>query len=256
MWDGTESIERSEPALIEGRIAEIRAPGGWYPLLKAACDRVFAAVLLVVLSPLMILSWIAVKLGSTGPGIYQQQRVGLRGRVFTIYKLRSMYVDSEERTGAVWSNPDHDPRVTPLGWYLRKLHIDELPQLWNVLVGDMSLIGPRPERPEIIPSLEKSVPHYNQRLLVKPGLTGLAQVQLPPDTDIASVRRKLAYDLYYIRDLRFRMDVKVLLGTFVYLAGVPFWVMRRVLRVPGGVHVERAYDRLVEQGSPPRIQPV
>ena len=156
----------------------------------------------------------------------------------------------EDQSGAQWSDPNHDPRVTRVGWYLRKFHLDELPQLWNVLRGEMSLIGPRPERPEFVKNLERSIPHYGQRLLVRPGMTGLAQVQLPPDTDLASVRRKLAYDLYYIRNLRFRLDLKIYLGTVVYLAGIPVSVMRKVLRVPGGHYVEMAYERMAEQASP------
>jgi lipopolysaccharide/colanic/teichoic acid biosynthesis glycosyltransferase len=145
--------------------------------------------------------------------------------------------------------------VTNVGWYLRRLHIDELPQLWNVVRGEMSLVGPRPERPEIVEQLEKAIPHYRQRLLVRPGMTGLSQVQLPPDTDLASVRRKLAHDLFYIRNLKLRMDCKVMLGTVVYLLGIPVGVAHRFLRVPGGAHVERAYERLVEQ-SKAQVQPI
>jgi lipopolysaccharide/colanic/teichoic acid biosynthesis glycosyltransferase len=231
-------------------VVVVAPPGGWYPACKAVGDALGAAVLLVLCLPVMALAMLAVKLTSRGPALYSQRRMGRYGREFTIYKVRSMYHRCEDRSGVRWSDPNHDPRVTPVGWYLRKLHIDELPQLWNVLKGDMSLVGPRPERPEIVRQLEQVIPHYRQRLMVRPGMTGLAQVQLPPDTDLASVRRKLAYDLFYIRTLWFRTDVKIYLGTVVYLAGIPVSFMRRVLRVPGGHYVELAYERLVEQAAP------
>jgi lipopolysaccharide/colanic/teichoic acid biosynthesis glycosyltransferase len=218
-------------------------------------DVVLALLLLVPAVPIVLVSMLLVRATSRGSSLYKQRRVGWFGREFTIYKIRSMYEDCEARTGAVWSNPDHDPRVTNVGWYLRRLHIDELPQLWNVVRGEMSLVGPRPERPEIVEQLEKAIPHYRQRLLVRPGMTGLSQVQLPPDTDLASVRRKLAHDLFYIRNLKLRMDCKVMLGTVVYLLGIPVGVAHRFLRVPGGAHVERAYERLVEQ-SKAQVQPI
>src|SRR5207248_4660391 len=139
-----------------------------------------------------------VKLTSPGPMLYTQTRLGRRGRPFTIYKIRTMLHDCESLTGPQWSTPG-DTRITRVGRWLRRTHIDELPQLWNVLRGDMSLVGPRPERPEFIPELENAIPFYRDRLLVRPGITGLAQVQLPPDTDMDSVRRQLAHDIYYGR---------------------------------------------------------
>jgi lipopolysaccharide/colanic/teichoic acid biosynthesis glycosyltransferase len=144
-------------------------------------------------------------------------------------------------TGARWA-ARHDPRVTTVGRFLRKSKIDELPQLWNVLRGEMSLVGPRPERPEFVPQLERAIPRYRDRLLVRPGLTGLAQVQLPADTDLASVRRKLAYDLYYVRHKSLRLDVQILLATGLYVLGVPFAVSRTLFRVPSGHLVEKAVD--------------
>src|SRR5205814_291249 len=114
-----------------------------------------------------------VRITSRGPAFYTQTRLGLRGRTFTIYKLRSMYEYCENHSGPLWSSKD-DPRVTPLGRFIRRTHIDELPQLWNILRGDMSLIGPRPERPEFLPKLETIVPRYRERLRVRPGVTGLA----------------------------------------------------------------------------------
>src|SRR5439155_12868491 len=120
-----------------------------------------------------LLSMLLVKLTSRGPALYTQTRLGRNGRPFTIYKLRTMQHRCESLTGARWSTPG-DPRITPVGRFLRKTHLDELPQLWNVLRGDMALVGPRPERPEFVPQLEQAVPHYRDRLLVRPGVSGLA----------------------------------------------------------------------------------
>ena len=128
-----------------------------------------------------------VRLTSRGPGIYKQARVGKDGRKFMMYKIRTMRQDAEAASGPMWTQA-HDPRVTFLGRVLRKLHLDELPQLFNVLKGEMSLVGPRPERPEFVRVLAEAIPGYRNRLAVRPGVTGLAQVNLPPDTDIASVR--------------------------------------------------------------------
>jgi hypothetical protein len=134
-----------------------------------------------------------------------------------------------------------------------------LPQLWNVLRGDMSLVGPRPERPEFVPSLERAVPHYRDRLVVRPGVTGLAQVQLPADTDLASVRRKLAYDLYYIRHVNFWLDLRLMLCTGVRMFGVSFDVLCRLFGLPRGGQVERHYEThkpaAGEQGGEPRSCP-
>ena len=132
-----------------------------------------------------------------------------------------MIHNCESLTGPRWSMPG-DPRITPVGWFLRRTHLDELPQLLNVLRGEMSLIGPRPERPEFVPELERELPGYTQRLAVRPGVTGLAQVQLPPDTDLDSVRRKLAHDLYYIRHVSPWLDLRLLVCTAFYALGVPF----------------------------------
>ena len=157
---------------------------------KPAMDRVFAAVLLVPAAPVMLVVMGLVRLTSPGPMIYRQTRLGRGGRPFTMYKIRTMIHDCERLTGARWLTPG-DCRVTPIGRFLRATHLDELPQLWNILRGEMSLVGPRPERPEIVPQLERVLPAYRERLRVRPGVTGLAQVQLAPDTDLESVRRKL-----------------------------------------------------------------
>ena len=131
-----------------------------------------------------------------------------------------------------------------MGKFLRRTHLDELPQLWNVIRGDMSLIGPRPERPEFVPGLQQAIPHYTDRLLVRPGVTGLAQVQLPADTDLESVRRKLAYDLYYVRQISFWLDLRILVCTAFNVLGVPFHVLRDMFRMPSRFQVERAYRKL------------
>src|SRR5262249_39420482 len=133
---------------------------------------------------------------------------------------------------------------TPVGRLLRRTHLDELPQLWNVLRGDMSLVGPRPERPEFVPQLEQAIPHYRDRLLVRPGVTGLAQVQLPPDTDLDSVRVQLSYDLYYAALLGVWLDFRIGLATALKMVGVPFPLLRALFRLPGRVAVEDAYRGL------------
>jgi lipopolysaccharide/colanic/teichoic acid biosynthesis glycosyltransferase len=134
--------------------------------------------------------------------------------------------------------------------------LDELPQLWNIIRGDMSLIGPRPERPEIVPILEQAIPYYSDRLLVRPGVTGLAQVQLPADTDLESVRRKLAYDLYYVRRLNLWLDLRILFCTTLLVLGVPFHILGGLFRMPTTHEVERAYRKMgVPTDLVPQMQP-
>jgi lipopolysaccharide/colanic/teichoic acid biosynthesis glycosyltransferase len=191
-----------------------------------------ALALLVPVLPVIALAALLVKLTSRGPAFYSQTRLGGDGRPYAMYKLRTMAHNCEQGSGPRWATA-HDPRVTPLGRFLRRTHIDEFPQLWNVLRGEMSLVGPRPERPEFLPHLERSVPHYHERLRVRPGITGLAQVHLPPDTDLASVRRKLAYDLHYVRHRGPGLDLKLVLCTGLSVVGVPLPVSCRLLRVPG-----------------------
>jgi lipopolysaccharide/colanic/teichoic acid biosynthesis glycosyltransferase len=226
---------------------------GWYPLCKVALDAIGALALLILLAPWIALLMALTRLTSRGPAIYRQERVGLHGRQFTIYKIRTMVRDAERGTGPKWSTPD-DPRVTPLGRFLRRTHLDELPQLWNIVRGEMSLVGPRPERPELVAPFELAIPRYSDRLLVRPGLTGLAQVQLPPDTDLVSVRRKLACDLYYIQRVSLWLDLRILLSTASHVVGIPFSVPRALLRVPSGEAVEEAYRRVAAPPSP-QVQP-
>jgi lipopolysaccharide/colanic/teichoic acid biosynthesis glycosyltransferase len=216
-------------------------PGG-YEAVKPRLEFLLAAVMLLLTSPLILLVMVLVRLSSRGPAIYRQQRIGLGGRTFTIYKIRTMYEDSE-RDGPTWAVPG-DPRVTPVGWVLRATHLDELPQLINVLLGEMSLVGPRPERPEFVEKLERDLPGYRRRLAVRPGVTGLAQVQQPPDTDLASVRRKLNYDLYYVERIGPWLDARLIAGTVLKCLGVPFAWIGWVLQLPDpnrGLHDESLF---------------
>jgi lipopolysaccharide/colanic/teichoic acid biosynthesis glycosyltransferase len=225
-----------------------------YLAIKSVLEFVKATVLLGLSLPLVVLAAVLVKLTSRGPVIYSQVRLGRLGRPYRIYKIRTMVYDCERISGACWSTAS-DPRVTPVGRFLRRSHIDELPQLWNVIRGDMSLIGPRPERPEFVPALQQAISHYNDRLLVRPGVTGLAQVQLPADTDIESVRRKLAYDLYYVRQASFWLDARILFCTAFKVIGVPFYLLRDLFRMPSRAVVERAYESLGQRGKvAPQVQ--
>jgi lipopolysaccharide/colanic/teichoic acid biosynthesis glycosyltransferase len=194
-------------------------------------ESVLALVLLLLSAPVILAAALLVKLTSKGPAFYSQVRLGKGGRPFKMHKIRTMVHDCERLTGPRWAAPG-DPRITTVGRFLRRTHIDELPQLWNVLRGEMSLVGPRPERPELVPPLEQAIPHYRDRLLVRPGVTGLAQVQLPADTDLASVRYKLAYDLYYLRHVGLWLDLRLMLCTGVHMLGVPFHVLCRLFHMP------------------------
>jgi lipopolysaccharide/colanic/teichoic acid biosynthesis glycosyltransferase len=203
-----------------------------------------AVLILVAAAPVMLVAFVLVKLTSRGPVFYTQTRLGQYGVPYRLYKIRSMHHNCERSGGARWCVPG-DPRVTPVGRLLRALHVDELPQLWNVIRGDMSLIGPRPERPEFVPHLEQFVPRYRERLAVRPGLSGLAQVQLPADTDLDSVRRKTACDLYYVHHVGPWLDLRLTLATACYLAGAPFGLSRTLFRVPDLADAQRHYDTLL-----------
>jgi len=169
--------------------------------------------------PLWILVAIIIKLESPGPVLFCQKRVGRDGKHFTIYKFRSMVQDAERETGPVWAG-EKDPRITFFGKIIRKLRIDEIPQFFNVLMNDMSLIGPRPERPYFVDKLKHKIPLYARRLRMKPGITGWAQIKGGYDTTIENVKKKLEYDLFYIENVSLRMDLKILLNTiYVMLRG-------------------------------------
>ena len=193
--------------------------GGFGIRVKSAAESVLALVALVPALPLMFLCGLLVRLTSRGPAIYTQSRVGHNGRVFTLYKIRTMVHECESLTGPRWAMPG-DPRITSLGRILRKLHMDELPQLFNILKGEMSFVGPRPERPEIVKKLRNVVPGYDRRHAVKPGLTGFAQIHLPPDSCIRSVKNKLVYDLFYIRNRTLAFDWMITFATFLKLLGL------------------------------------
>jgi lipopolysaccharide/colanic/teichoic acid biosynthesis glycosyltransferase len=221
-------------------------------MLKCKLDFVLACALVGLTWPVILLAMALVRLTSRGDAIYSQVRLGLDGKPFKIYKIRTMYRDCERLTGPRWSTPA-DPRVTLIGRILRATHIDELPQLWNILRGEMSLVGPRPERPEIIVGLELAIPCYRDRLMVRPGVTGLAQVQLPPDTDMESVRRKVAYDLYYIERSNLWLDVRLVLATALSILKIPASFIKHALQIPGSDVVERAYrDRSGEMATIPQ----
>jgi exopolysaccharide biosynthesis polyprenyl glycosylphosphotransferase len=179
--------------------------------IKRIFDLVIALLMLIALSPLMLLTAIAVKLDSSGPIFYSQLRTGLKCQPFRVYKFRSMYQDAEQR-GVQWAS-QHDPRITRIGRWMRLMRIDELPQLWNVLRGDMSLIGPRPERPEFDSKLAEVIPYYEVRYLVKPGITGWAQVMYPYGASIQDAYEKMAYDLYYIKNYSIWLEIAIAFKT-------------------------------------------
>lgn len=171
-----------------------------------------SCIAMLVLSPVMLATALAVRLTSPGPVLFRQTRTGRNNTPFVLYKFRSMYVDAEVRTGAVWAQ-ENDPRITPLGRTLRKYRLDELPQLFNVLRGEMAIVGPRPERPEFIQMLAKEIPLYMQRLTVKPGITGWAQVNYRYGNTIEDTVIKLEYDLYYIKNFSPQLDLYVMFHT-------------------------------------------
>lgn len=171
-----------------------------------------AAAMTVCLLPVMAVVAVLVRLTSPGPALYGQKRVGLNDKVFTVFKFRSMYVNAEAKTGAVWAQKG-DPRVTPLGRIIRRTRLDELPQLFNVLRGEMSMVGPRPERPEFVKTLTEQIPYYRQRHCVKPGITGWAQINYKYGATLEDTVIKLEYDLYYIKNLALTLDTFIMFHT-------------------------------------------
>ena len=184
----------------------------WERRTKRIADVLVSAFVLMVGAPLWAAMGALVRATSPGPAIYRQVRVGRHGRTFTMYKFRTMVDGAERDTGPVWAE-QADSRVTPIGRWLRRLRIDEIPQMWNVLRGDMSLVGPRPERPYFVDQLGEKIPLYRRRHRVQPGVTGLAQVKWRYDASIDDVRQKLKYDLFYIENMSLRLDAKILLQT-------------------------------------------
>lgn len=184
----------------------------WERFLKRVIDIGVAFTIVAFGLPVWLLVALAIRLESKGPILYTQERVGKDERLFRIIKFRSMHHEAEKESGPVWANKE-DTRVTRVGKWIRKLRIDEVPQLLNVLDGDMSLIGPRPERPFFVEQLSREIPLYKRRLKVRPGITGWAQVKHKYDENIDDVRKKVEYDLYYIENMSIRMDMKILLNT-------------------------------------------
>ena len=190
---------------------EIMQP--WEQSMKRLTDIFASLIVLFFSSPLWVLISIAIKMDTPGPVVYSQERVGKDGKIFKMHKFRSMRSDAEKESGPVWA-PKNDNRVTKVGRFLRNSRLDEIPQFINVLDGDMSLVGPRPERPFFVEKLSKEIPLYHRRLKVRPGITGWAQIKQGYDRTIEDVRSKVRYDLFYIENMSFRMDIKIILYTF------------------------------------------
>jgi exopolysaccharide biosynthesis polyprenyl glycosylphosphotransferase len=180
--------------------------------VKRLTDIAFSVVLLLLLLPLLLLTAVMIRLDSPGPVIFSQERVGERRRIYRMHKFRSMIQNAEKLSGPVWAL-ENDPRITRVGRIMRRLRIDELPQLWNVLKGKMSIVGPRPERDVFVQELEKTVPYYRERFSVKPGITGWAQVNYGYGASVADAIEKLNYDLFYIKNMSTMMDLLIVLRT-------------------------------------------
>lgn len=230
--ESVRSAERPQAARTPTRssVPEEVIPRQRAERLNRVTNALIALIGLTVLSPLLLLIALLIRITSKGPILYAQTRVGLDrrwrsalamherrlddlgGQVFTIYKFRTMRVDAERLSGAVWAQ-ENDPRVTRLGKYLRIARLDEVPQLWNVVLGDMNLVGPRPERPSIVARLREDIPEYQFRHRVKPGITGLAQINQNYDATLEDVRSKVRWDLQYIQRQSLLLDVRIMLAT-------------------------------------------
>jgi lipopolysaccharide/colanic/teichoic acid biosynthesis glycosyltransferase len=184
----------------------------YFETAKEVADIVLGFLAFVLCLPVLAVCAAIIKLSSSGPVLYQQQRVGKEGRLFKMYKLRTMYANAESASGAVWAARG-DPRVLPACRWMRRSHVDELPQIINVIRGNMSLVGPRPERPEILTELEKTYPDVRKRLSVRPGITGLAQVRNGYDTTVEAFRAKLAADLEYIERRNWSTEFRIMAAT-------------------------------------------
>ncbi|NOX56006.1 MAG: hypothetical protein GXP27_16500, partial [Planctomycetes bacterium] len=244
------SADRGRPgAAPSTNGAQVTPRHRWYLPLKTATDYVLAVSLLPFALPVIGLAAVAIKLTSRGSVFYCQERLGKDGRPFTLIKLRTMVENAEAETGPVWAR-ENDPRVTRVGRFLRESHLDELPQLLNVLAGHLSLVGPRPERPEFVSRLEWKIPYYTQRTNIRPGITGLAQLKLPPDSDTDSVRKKLAFDLYYLRYMTPWLDCRILVATawcFFRATVRAFW---RLIALPDGDRVRERLVEILDQDDP------
>lgn len=186
--------------------------GGIRAYVKRLFDIGVSSVGLLLASPLALITALAIRIESKGPVLYSQERTGYQGKPFTIYKFRSMVADAEKASGPVWAQ-EEDPRITKVGRFIRKTRLDEIPQLWNVLIGTMSFVGPRPERPHFVEELQKELPFYAERHNVKPGVTGWAQICYPYGSSKQAALEKLNYDLYYIKHFGLSMDITILFQT-------------------------------------------
>jgi sugar transferase (PEP-CTERM system associated) len=218
--DATSSFER-----LAGRIPVKGLRQSWFvfsdgfrrprifPKAKRTIEFCLALPIFVLLSPFLALLALLIKLGSRGPVLHSQERVGQYGRPFWLHKLRSMRIDAESGTGPVWATSGHDPRTTYLGHWLRRLRLDEIPQILNVLRGEMSFVGPRPERPHFVEKLRQAIPFYDERHSVKPGITGWAQIKFGYGSNIEDAEAKLEFDLYYIKHMSFFLDLSIVFQT-------------------------------------------
>ena len=186
----------------------------WERAIKRLMDILVSIAVLILGAPVFLVIAIIIKLTSKGPVIYAQERVGRNGKTFTMFKFRTMKQDAEAESGPMWAT-ENDPRVTKVGYWLRKLRLDEMPQLLNVLSGSMSLVGPRPERPHFVDQFKVQIPLYTRRLRVRPGITGWAQVKWKYDESLADVKEKTKYDLYYVENISLMMDMKILINTIL-----------------------------------------
>ena len=206
--EGRVDTEKADPLNLL-----LSRPSHWlYDMVSRASNFLIALVALILLSPVFLLVGLAVVLETGAPVFYRQRRMGLRGKTFDVIKFRSMYQDAEKRSGPVWAS-QNDPRITKVGRFLRKTRLDELPQFWNVLKGEMNLVGPRPERPHFFEALRRDVPIFELRTCVRPGITGWAQVRAPYAAAVEDSRTKLEYDLYYVLHRSLWMDLAILLDT-------------------------------------------
>jgi exopolysaccharide biosynthesis polyprenyl glycosylphosphotransferase len=226
----TDAIFRAVPDIYEAMIGRMSTSPGehlplvgltsptdtfkWYRGFKRILDIGIAGTAFVILSPFMLLIGSAIRLTSPGPAIFKQKRAGLHGKVFTMYKFRSMYIASEEDSGPIWAGED-DLRITPIGRFLRKTRFDELPQFFNVIKNDMSVVGPRPERPHFVNQLIRQIPFYAERLEVKPGITGWAQVTYKYASTLEAHREKLLYDIFYIENMSPALDLLIIMKTLL-----------------------------------------
>ena len=191
----------------------------WEKNVKRLIDICSCLTVIVLFFPLFLIISAAIALESRGPVLYIQERVGYRGKLFKLWKFRSMVLDAEKKSGPVWAGKN-DARITRVGKFIRKMRLDELPQVYNIVMGDMSLVGPRPEREFFVEQLKKKIPYYPLRLKVKPGLTGWAQIKHNYDRSLDDVREKLKYDLYYIENMSLRMDFKIIIATVFVVLGM------------------------------------